>query len=410
MTPDRTADAPDFTRLPDLASRALAGSVVLANDELFAERENLIKPGRAVFSTEEFGHKGKTYDGWETRRRREPGHDYAVVRLGVPGVVRGVVVDTSWFTGNYPPHASVEATSVEGYPSPAELEAATWVSLVPRSDIAGDSDNFFEVEDPRRFTHVRLSIYPDGGVARFRVHGEPVPDPRLLTGTIDLAALELGGDVVACSNMFYSSPLQVISPGRARIMGDGWENARRRDDGNDYLTVRLAARGRVRRVEVDTSYFVGNAPGEAALTGADAAGSDAAGSDGSGGGGAGALDGTAAPAAGTVSLVPRTRLQPDTRHHFRVHGEAAQAPVTHVRLDVYPDGGLARLRVHGEVDPHALVAATVRWLDLLPDAHARQVLVGDAGLSAEQADKLLAERPFTRPDAVPAAVVETLLG
>ena len=104
-------DAPPFTTLPDLASRALAGSVVYANDELFAQRENLITPGRAVFSTEDFGHKGKVYDGWETRRRREPGHDWAIVRLGVPGVVHGVNIDTSWFKGNYPPYASVEAAS-----------------------------------------------------------------------------------------------------------------------------------------------------------------------------------------------------------------------------------------------------------------------------------------------------------
>ena len=386
MTTDTDHPAPAFTRLPDLASRALAGSVVWANDELFAQRENLIAPGRAVFDTGDFGHKGKVYDGWETRRRREPGHDSAVVRLGVPGVVRGVVVDTSWFTGNYPPHASVEATSVEGHPSPAELDRAEWVTLVPRSPIAGNCDNCFPVDDEHRYTHVRLSIYPDGGVARFRVHGEPVPDPRLMTGTVDLAALERGGDVVDCSNTFYSSPLQLLQPGRARHMGEGWENARRRDGGNDHVTVRLAARGTVRRVELDTSYFVGNAPGWAALRGTDADPGDAA---------------------GWVDLVPRTRLQPDTRHVFPI---AAGPPVTHVRLDVYPDGGLARLRVEGELTPQALAEATVRWLDRLPGQHALVVLTGDAGLSGEEAGKLLANRPFTSVDAVPAAVVTTLLG
>jgi allantoicase len=379
--PAPTTPAPDFTRLPDLASRALAGSVVYANDELFAERENLIKPGRAVFSTEDFGHKGKVYDGWETRRRREPGSDHAVVRLGVPGVVRGVVVDTSWFKGNYPPEVSVEATGVEGAPSPDELARAEWTTLVPRSPVGGDRDNPFAVDDDRRWTHVRLTIYPDGGVARFRVHGEPVPDPRLLTGTVDLAALEHGGDVVDCSDSFYSSPLQLLLPGRARIMGDGWENARRRDGGNDHVTVRLAAPGLVRRVEIDTSCFVGNAPGEAALTGT-------------------AEDGT------PVTLVPRTRLQPDTRHHFRVRSDA---PVTHVRLDVFPDGGLARLRVHGEIPPATLAETTVRWLDRLPEQQAREVLA-EAGLSADEAGKLLAARPFTTADAVPAEVVTALLG
>jgi allantoicase len=380
--------APAFTRFLDLASRALAGSVVYANDELFAERENLIKSGRAVFTPEAFGHKGKVYDGWETRRRREPGHDYAVVRLGVPGVLKGVVVDTSWFKGNYPPAASVEATGVEGYPSPVELEGAEWVPVVPRSPLVGDSDNYFDVTDGRRFTHVRLSIYPDGGVARFRVHGIPLPDPRLMTGTIDLAALEHGGDVVDCSNLFYSSPVQLLLPGRARVMGDGWENARRRDDGNDHVTVRLGAKGRVRRVEVDTSYFVGNAPGWARLTGVDA--------------GCASLD----RPEGWRELVPKTRLQPDTRHFLRVRLEE---PLTHVRLDVYPDGGLARLRVHGEVDRDALAGATARWLDALPEPQARAVLTGDGRLSREEADDLLSRRPFSEAPALPAAVVEALL-
>jgi allantoicase len=380
-------DAPSFTTLPDLASRALAGSVVYANDELFAQRENLITPGRAVFSTEDFGHKGKVYDGWETRRRREPGHDWAIVRLGVPGVVHGVNIDTSWFKGNYPPYASVEAASFEWHPSVEELEGADWVTLVEKSPVAGDTDNYFSVDDGRRYTHLRLTIYPDGGVARFRVHGEPVPDPRFLTGTVDLAALENGGSVVDCSNMFYSSPTQILQPGRARIMGEGWENARRRDDGNDHVTVKLAAPGLVRRVEIDTSYFVGNAAGWARLSGVNEATGD--------------VDD---PSTWT-ELIPKTRLQPDTRHFFRVRPDAA---VTHVRLDVYPDGGLARMRVNGEVDEAALRAAVVRWLDLLPENHAVEVLSTSGGLSGEEAEALVGKRPFGQ-GAVPDEVVAALL-
>lgn len=305
----------DFLELPDLASRALAGSVVAANDELFAERENLIKPGPPAASPG-FGNKGRVYDGWETRRRREPGNDWAVVRLGVPGVVRGVVIDTSHFTGNYPPEASVEGASVDGHPAPAEVVG--WMPLLARTRLRGDAVNIFGVTSPDRVTHVRLSIHPDGGVARFRVHGEARPDPLLLTGTIDLAAIENGGRVLDCSNRFYSSPLNILLPGRATAMGDGWENARRRDTGNDHVTVGLAGRGRVRRLEIDTSYFVGNAPGWARVTGS---------SD--------------------VELVGRVALQPDTRHHFVVTNDA---PVDTVRLDVYPDGGIARLRVWGELE------------------------------------------------------------
>jgi len=162
----------DFTGLPDLASRALGGTVLYANDEFFADARNLIEPGPAVHDPAAFGIRGKEYDGWETRRRREPGHDHAIVRLGAPGVVRGVVIDTAHFTGNYPPHASVEGYGVEGYPSPDELAEAPWFPLLPKVGLAGDTRNSFAVNERQRVTHVRLSIYPDGGVARLRVHGD----------------------------------------------------------------------------------------------------------------------------------------------------------------------------------------------------------------------------------------------
>ena len=323
---------------PDLAGRALGGSVIYANDELFAERENLIKPEEPVFRPHTFGHKGQIMDGWETRRRREPGSDAAIVRLGCGGVVRRVVVDTSYFTGNYPPEVSVEACGAEGYPSPADLAEAAWTTLVPRSPVAGDARNEFEVEPGQRATHVRLTMFPDGGVARLRVYGEPVPDPRLLPATIDLAALENGAVVTGCSNMFYSSPANLLLPGQARVMGDGWETSRRRDQANDWVEVRLACAGSVEVVELDTSHFVGNAPGWATLSG-----------DGPG-------DGTA--------LLPRTALQPDTRHRFAVPG----GPVTgQVRLDIYPDGGMARLRVLGRPTAAAREALAERFLRLLPE-------------------------------------------
>ncbi|WP_433347320.1 hypothetical protein ACQP25_29780 [Microtetraspora malaysiensis] len=213
-----------------------------------------------------------------------------------------------------------------------------------------------------------------------------MPDPRFLDGTIDLAALEHGGDVVDCSNTFYSSPVQLLLPGRATIMGDGWENARRRDGGNDHVTIRLAARGQVRRVEIDTSYFVGNAAGWASLRGTEADHPD--------------------EDEEWFDLVPKTRLQPDTRHFLR---SVSAMPVTHVRLDVFPDGGLARLRVHGELVADAHWAAVLRWLDLLPAEHAVQVLRG-AGVPRQSAEEFLRQRPFADGDVLPAAVLSAFLG
>ena len=261
-TPVRLAAMPHFTTYPDLASRDLAGRVVSANDELFAPRQSLNLPGPAVHAVDAFGHLGKVYDGWETRRRRSPGFDWAIVRLGVPGIVHGVVVDTAFFKGNYPPFVSVEGLSVEGYPEDAVLEQLEWTTLVERSPCEGDSENHYEVASDRRWTHVRLSIHPDGGVARFRVHGEVVVDPRFLTTTVDLLALENGGRLLDTSDAFYASPGNLILPGRARTTGEGWENARRRGDGNDWATFALAARGEPTLVELDTSFFIGNAPGE----------------------------------------------------------------------------------------------------------------------------------------------------
>jgi len=351
----------DKTQWVDLASRPLGAGVIYANDELFADRENLIKPEDPVFQPHTFGNKGQVMDGWETRRRRSAAGDgqgdTAIVRLGCAGVVRRVVVDTSYFTGNYPPEVSVEVCGAEGYPSPADLVAASWATLVPRSMVAGDARNEFDVAlsitGEQRFTHVRLTIFPDGGVARLRVYGEPVPDPRLLPGTIDLAALENGAVVTGCSNMFYSSPANLLMPGLARVMGDGWETARRRDQGNDWVAVRLACAGSVEVVELDTSHFVGNAPGWASL-----------GSDGG-------------------DLVARAALQPDTRHRFAVPG----GPVAgQVRLDVYPDGGMARLRVFGVPTGAARAELADRFLRLLPEAQLAAVLRA-AGLAPDEADR-----------------------
>ena len=342
---------------PDLAGRDLGGSVVYANDELFAERENLIKPAGPVFQPHTFGHKGQIMDGWETRRRREPGSDHAIIRLGAPGLVRRVVVDTSFFTGNYPPEVSVEACGAEGYPGPGQLAAAEWTTLVPRSPVQGDHRNEFPVTAEQRCTHVRLTIYPDGGVARLRVFGEPVPDPRLLPGVIDLAALENGALVTDSSNSFYTSAGQLIMPGLARVMGDGWETSRRRDDGHDWVAVQLACAGTVEVAELDTSCFVGNAPGWAVLRG----------------------DGG--------DLLPRTALQPDTRHRFAIGG----GPVAEqVRLDVFPDGGMARLRVYGAPTAAAREALAGRFLHLLPRPQFAAILTAAGVPPTEAADQAAA--------------------
>jgi allantoicase len=347
--------------------------VVAASDESFGDKENLLTPGAAAFEPGRYGNSGEIVDGWETRRRRSPGHDWAIVRLGAPGIITSVTVDTSFFTGNYPEQCAVHACGFEGYPSPDELtgRAADWIEIVSRSPLRGDCENVFAVTDPRRFTHVRLSVYPDGGVARLRVLGQAVPDPRGLEHlTVDLVSQTHGGAVVASSDDYFSAAAALNRPGSARSMGEGWETRRRRDAGNDFVVFRLAFAGRVRRLIVDTSYFRYNASESVAVYGSAA---------------------DQVPLLGSPSwqpLLERTRLQPDTRHEFAV---SHAGPVSTIRLDAFPDGGLSRMRAIGSIDPTARRSAGYRWFNSLPSSQALTVLL-DAGLSAAAAADVIGRR------------------
>ncbi len=338
----------------NLAGRALGASVRYVSDEFFAPSESLLLPGAAGHDAGAFGPHGKIYDGWETRRRRSPGHDWAVVALGVPGVLHEIVVDTAFFRGNFPPEVSVEATWLDGAPDRAALDAAEWTTVVPSSAARGDTVNTYRVFNGQVFTHVRLNIFPDGGVARLRVLGTAVPDPRLLGDRIDLAAIHHGGDIAECSDMFFSDARHVLHPGVAGSMADGWETARRRTAGNDYLVVTLAGPATLDFVTVDTGYFLGNAPGSVRLSG------------------------RPADTSPWREIVPPSPISPDARNHFRVRDDRE---ITAVRVDVHPDGGFSRLHLMGRLLPGALATAIADWLARLPPA-AAATLLADAGLPA----------------------------
>ncbi|WP_441249084.1 allantoicase [Kitasatospora sp. McL0602] len=394
MSTSQIPSAP-FTELVNLASRLLGAGVVATNEDTFADAENLLVAKPAEFRAHTFGHKGQIMDGWESKRRRgvsaeqphptDEDHDWAVVRLGVGGVIRGVIVDTAHFTGNYPESGSVQGASIPGVPSVEELDAAEWVDLVPRTALQGNTAHEFAVEDDTRYTHVRLNIWPDGGVARLRVHGEVLPDPRDLDGlTFDLAAQEFGGVAEAASDRYFSSPHNLNSPGRASVMGEGWETRRRRDKANDWVQIALAGGGEVLAAEVDTTHFVANAPGWADLVGYDASNGGNPSDD----------------ADGWFEILPRTRLQPDTRHRYRLAGGRT---VTHVRINVYPDGGLARLRLTGKLTEAGRAALALRWFNALPAAEAETALT-EAGLNPAEATALTAARPLADAAATTAAV------
>jgi allantoicase len=262
----------DFTQLADLAAERLGGRVLDANDAFFAPKENLLQESNPIFIEGKYTARGKWMDGWETRRRRTPGYDWCVIRLGLPGIIRGIVVDTSFFTGNYPERFSLEGCELgdrhpyAGEKSRLRSEKTTWIQIFGETSLKGDSRNLFAVESGARFTHLRLKIYPDGGVARLRVHGEALPGAELLSHTeINLVAVENGGSVLVSSDQFYGAPRNLLMPDRAKNMGDGWETKRRRGPGHDWVILKLGVPGTIHRVEVDTAHFKGNYPDSCAL-------------------------------------------------------------------------------------------------------------------------------------------------
>lgn len=328
-----------FTELIDLAAEKLGGAVLSASDEFFAPKENLLKASTPIFIEGKYTDLGKWMDGWETRRRRTPGFDWCIVRLGLPGIIRGVLVDTSHFKGNYPEQCSLEACSVEGLPESEDLvsESVRWAEILPVSALNGDSQNPFAVQSEDRFTHLRFKIFPDGGVARLRVFGEVVPDWERLkrtAGESDLVAVENGGLVLSCSDMFFGHRHNLIMPGRAANMSDGWETKRRRGPGHDWVIIKLGRPGHITRVEIDTSYFKGNFPESCSLEACNV----------------GTLpdESLTDPGVSWKSVLPGTKLQAHTRHFFEK--EILNTGTTsHVRFNIFPDGGVSRLRVYGSI-------------------------------------------------------------
>jgi allantoicase len=349
----------------DLISTTVGGRIVAFNDEFFAEAENLLKPTDPVWKEDLYTDRGKWMDGWETRRRREPGHDWCVIALGIPGTVRRVTVDTSYFTGNYAEAFSLEACGVGADDG---LSRAEWVELIPRSTLDGDTTADFEVAGSHRVTHLRLNIFPDGGVARLRVDGDPVPSIDEVcpeSGVTDLASSLVGGMALEASDVHYSDPSNLLRPTDPAGMWDGWETKRRRGPGHDWASFRLGLPGTVESVVLDTRHFKGNAPGWVSMHVSD--------------------DGEE-----WREVVSRAKVNADTVNTVPV---PEPTPAAFLRLDIHPDGGVARLRVMGAPDPDQATARRLVYLNSLFEAEARSFF-NAACASTAWVESLTASRPF----------------
>ena len=323
------APLPDWAEgTVNLASPRLGTEAVACTDDSFAAMDRILGDAAPVFKPDVYDAFGKWMDGWETKRRRDTGHDWCVVKLGARGTIRGVDIDTSHFTGNYPPAASLWASDAEAMPEGDD----GWIEILSSTPLGPSAHHFAEVKNAGPWRWLRLNIFPDGGVARLRVYGTVVADWSG-GGTVELSALKNGGRIVAYNDAHFGNVQAILTEGRGVDMGDGWETRRRREPGNDWIIVQLGAAGIVEKVEVDTAHFRGNYPDRCALQAVMAGAHD-----------------DAAITVQSVNwpvLMGEKKLAADTVHSFDGADLADFGPVSHVKLNIFPDGGVSRLRIFG---------------------------------------------------------------
>jgi allantoicase len=328
-----TATAPDFTKAINLASPRLGAEALFATDDFFADKSRMLQDQPAVFIADKYDNNGKWMDGWESKRRRQGGHDYCIVKLGARGVIHGVDIDTSHFTGNFPPAASLEACVSDSAPD----DRTKWTEILPAVSLGASAHHFHAIASREAWTHLRLHIYPDGGVARLRVYGEPVPawEGKSKGDVHELSLANNGGRIIAYNDAHYGSVWTMITKGRGVNMGDGWETRRRREPGNDWIIVKLGAPGTVEKVEVDTCHYKGNYPDRCSLQAAMV--------------GSSTDRSIITEAMFWPELMGEQKLKADSIHEFSGASLKALGPVSHVKLNIYPDGGISRLRIFGKL-------------------------------------------------------------
>lgn len=325
----------NLLKYTDLASEKIGGNVLYATDDFFAEKENLIKEGRGIFIPDKYTDRGKWMDGWESRRKRTSGHDWVIIKLGAEGKIKGFDIDTNHFLGNHPPFASVEAIHLtDDFSDWKNADKLPWTEVLEKSPLNPGSQHFFEISSNTIFTHVRLHIYPDGGVARFRVYGEVFKNWNLINENqlIDLVSATNCGKALCCNDMFFSAIDNLISPSKGKNMGDGWETKRNRTPNNeDWVILKLGHQGIVKKIIVDTHHFKGNYPDSCAIDACYHTNDDDI------------------LKANWKPLLQQQKLNAHQEHVFNIDTIEKHEPITHVKLKIYPDGGISRLRILGTI-------------------------------------------------------------
>ena len=317
--------------LVNLASPKMGTKILAFSDDFFGEVTRMLNDKDPIFIEDKYDNHGKWMDGWESKRRRDGGNDWAIIKLGSAGIISKIEIDTSYFTGNFPPFFSLEGIYSETEPD----KDSNWTTLIDKTSLIGDCKNNFELNLKETLNFIRLQIFPDGGVARIRLFGEVRYNWKQFNSgeIIELSSLKLGGSILAYNNAHYGDVSALLSDGRGKTMGDGWETRRRREPGNDWIIIKLAQKGNIEKIEIDTAHFKGNYPDRASIQ-------------------ATSIDKNIT----TKDLIQNsknwniilneTKLSADNIHKYKINSNSKNE-ATHIRLNIYPDGGVSRLRIFG---------------------------------------------------------------
>ena len=316
--------------LVNLISPKIGSHGVYANDEFFAPLERMLSETDPIFIPDKYDNHGKWMDGWETRRRRTPGLDWCLIKLGCPGIIKKIEINTKFFTGNYPPYAEIEGFYSEEQPDEND---ENWKTILNKKSIQGDAVNNFNAENESIFNWVKLKIFPDGGVARLRLWGDVFVDWDKISKKqiLELSALNNGGKIISYNNAHYGDVSAILSYGRGKNMGDGWETRRRREPGNDWLIIQLGKMGFLTKAEVDTAFFKGNYPESCSI--------QAINTD----------DISKVKDEDWLTIIPKSILNADKVHKFSISTKFHSTEFSHIKLNIFPDGGVSRLRIFGHI-------------------------------------------------------------
>ena len=316
--------------LIDLAQPRLGTKVIYKTDDFFASANRIINPTEPVFKVGVFDKHGKWMDGWESRRKRTAGHDYIIIKLGKPGTIKKVDVDTSHFNGNQPAMISIEGANSNSN----KINQLKWQPLLSKKKTKANSHHYFTVNSDKVFTHIKFNIFPDGGVARLRLYGSIAKSSKLKNKKINLASLLDGSSVIACNNEHFGKAENILAPGKAKNMGDGWETRRRRGKGFDWLILNSLDGKEIDKIEISTHHFKGNFPSHCSLQAAYLPNSKNS-------------KQIVKSSTKWKYLLKDAKLSANKVHVFK-NNLMKKDKINFIKINIFPDGGISRFRIYGK--------------------------------------------------------------